>query len=56
MAFGGRRAIGRRPARGFAMRDQMREVILTAFCEMPLVADPLRGVLAGVMRVEVVGV
>jgi hypothetical protein len=37
------------------MRDEMRDIILTGFRQMDFVADPRRGVLAGVVGFGVVG-
>jgi hypothetical protein len=52
--LGGRRAIGRRVDGRLDAGDQERAVIFACLHEMHCVNDLLRGVRAGIMRVEVI--
>jgi hypothetical protein len=53
--LGGHRPIGCGAGCGCNVRDQVRQIILTGFREMHCIAHPLRGVLTGIVGVEVIG-
>jgi hypothetical protein len=54
MDLGGCRAVGCWAGGGFDVRDQVRQIILTGFGNMDFVADPLRGVLTGIVGFNVI--
>jgi hypothetical protein len=51
----GRRTIGRRTTHRFDIGDEVWQIILAGFCAMDFIADPRRGVLTGIMGLEVIG-